>query len=141
MAIYLMPSNLGTPGKLVTSAWWQKWRAIRRLQRVGLPTFHPVTMPKRVKVTARLCGSQILSIQDLFPWPFDLGTPALTRRRLPSVPCLPAVWTFLPAPLLTPEPMIVINSQQTLSVFNSYVRKGAGRPPGFLRNTLILPKK
>ena len=55
-------------------------------------------------ISTRLCGSQVLSIQNLF-WSSFSGikdqTPAFSRCGLRRIPFLCAVWTFLPAPFGT----------------------------------------
>lgn len=43
-----------------------------------------------------LCDSLSLSIQASFPLLFSLGTPGVTAFRLRGIPCILAVWTFLP---------------------------------------------
>src|SRR3989344_1331450 len=94
--MYLMPVIFGPPEMRK-----REERAGRRLQRVGLPTFHSLGIifkqAQKLKQKARLCGSQMMSIHHLFPTAFaSRDTLPVKRTPYGVSPRIYAVWTFLP---------------------------------------------
>ena len=85
-----MPVNFGPPECVVIAD-------LSPVAAGGIVTFHPSPIAVRLKGDDRLCDSLILSIQESFPAPFGVGTPAVTRFGLRRIPSHSAVWTFLPA--------------------------------------------
>jgi hypothetical protein len=76
-----MPANFGPPECVVIADR-------SSVTAGGIVTFHPSPIAVRLKGDDRLCDSLILSVQELFPLPFDKEKPAVTRLRLRGVPCI-----------------------------------------------------
>ena len=81
-----MPHPCASPSRLITALSWVAAGRIARF--ILLPWL-------ALWVKDRLCCSQTASIRCLSTAPFEAVALALSRRRLPSVPLLCAVRTFL----------------------------------------------